>query len=369
MQIYLSPGRPHYIARDGLKEGTYVRVGSTNRRADPQLIEEMQRSARGVAFDEQPLAELDSEAINFRVASELFAPTRTLRPRDLETLGLVTTHQGRLVPTVGGVILFGDERERLFPDAWIQAGRFGGTDKARILDRIEIHSHPPAAVGDAITFVQKHALHGADIGPVLRAERWSVPPVALREAIINAVAHADYFQHGAPVRVSVFDDRVEVENPDLLPFGLTVDDLEQGVSKLRNRVIGRVFHEVGLMEQWGSGIQRMTGACREAGLPSPTFEELGTRFRVTIRTIPVKAPSVDRIDQIILDAVGAGGGLSTAEVAAILALTPRATRARLAKLVGRGLIREIGTGANDPMRRYFPVRRRLIGRGGPGRTR
>jgi predicted HTH transcriptional regulator len=52
----------------------------------------------------------------------------------------------------------------------------------------------------------------------------------------------------------------------------------QGVSKLRNRVIGRVFHELHLIEQWGSGIQRMTAACQEAGLEAPRLEEIGMHF-------------------------------------------------------------------------------------------
>src|SRR5256885_3973776 len=122
------------------------------------------------------------------------------------------------------------------------------------------------------------------MGRVRREEHWSVPPVAVREAIINAVVHADYSQRGAPIRISIFDDRLEVENPGLLPFGVTVEDLPRGISKLRNRVIGRVFHALGLIEQWGSGIQRMTAACRDAGLAAPVFEEIGTRFRVTIHT-------------------------------------------------------------------------------------
>ena len=83
--------------------------------------------------------------------------------------------------------------------------------------------------------------------------------------MVNAVAHADYSQHGAPIRIAVFDDRLEVENPGLLPFGLTLEDLPRGVSKLRNRVIGRVFHELALVEHWGSGAQRMIATCREAG--------------------------------------------------------------------------------------------------------
>jgi len=123
-------------------------------------------------------------------------------------------------------------------------------------------------------FVQKHMSRETVIGPVRHADRWTMPLVALREAIVNAIVHADYAQSGAPIRVAVFDDRIEIENPGLLPLGLTIEDIQKGVSKLRNRVIGRVFHELGLIEQWGSGIQRMTAACREAGLPTPVFEEI-----------------------------------------------------------------------------------------------
>lgn len=64
----------------------------------------------------------------------------------------------------------------------------------------------------------------------------------------------------------MFDDRLEVENPGLLPFGLSVDDLPRGVSKLRNRVIARVFRELGLVEHWGSGVPRVIAVCRDVGL-------------------------------------------------------------------------------------------------------
>ena len=281
VHVHPSPARPHFIVREA---GTYVRVGSTNRLADGSLINEMQRFAAGDSFDEQPLPALDSEAIDFRAASEFFAPARKLTRRNLETLRLVTPHQGRLVPTVGGVLLFGVDRLVHFPDAWIQAGRFAGIDRAAILDHAELKTPLVRAIEDAVAFVGKHALHGASIGPVRRKERWNLPPAAVREAIVNAVAHADYSQRGAPIRVAIFDDRLEVENPGLLPFGLTLDDLPLGISKLRNRTIGRVFHELGLVEQWGSGIQRMLASCRDAGLPPPEWEEVGLRMRVTIRT-------------------------------------------------------------------------------------
>ena len=142
------------------------------------------------------------------------------------------------------------------------------------------------------------------IGPVKRTDLWTLPPIALREAVINAIVHADYAQRGAPIRVAPFDDRLEIENPGLLPFGLTIEDIQQGISKLRNRVIGRVFQELGLIEQWGSGIQRMTAACRESGIDSPRFEEIGTHFRVTLSTRRKRPPEHDDREQHLIGGAG-----------------------------------------------------------------
>lgn len=320
------------------------------------MLEELRRYARGEAYDEQPMPELDSEALDFRAASELFAPIRRLKQSDLETLRLVTRHQGRRVPTVGGILMFGENREKHFPDAWIQVGRFRGTDKSQIVDHREIKSYLAQAVEDAITFVEKHALLGAEIGRLRRKESWNLPPAAVREAVINAVVHADYSQRGAPIRLSLFDDRLEVESPGLLPFGLTVDDVRRGISKLRNRVLARVFHELGLIERWGSGVQRMFAACREAGLRAPDLEELANRFRVTLHTEPVAPPIADETEQAILNALASGDGFSTGEIAAIISLTPRATRTRLIKLIQNGLVREVGTSPQDPKRKYFRAR-------------
>jgi len=197
--------RLQLLTRVGPAGRVYVREGSTNRRADAELIDELRRFARGEGFDEQPMPGIDSEALDFRAASECFVPFRKLRRRDLETLRLVTEHQGREVPTVGGMLLFGKERNRHIQDAWIQAGRFAGTDKSGILDRVEIRSIPIRGVEEAIAFVEKHSWHGAETGAVRRKDRWSLPPAAVREVVITAVVHTDYAQRGAPIRLSIFD--------------------------------------------------------------------------------------------------------------------------------------------------------------------
>jgi predicted HTH transcriptional regulator len=72
VEIYPSASRPHALNRLGPENGVFVRVGSTNRRADRVLIEEMRRFTQISSFDEQPEPELNSEAIDFRAASEFF---------------------------------------------------------------------------------------------------------------------------------------------------------------------------------------------------------------------------------------------------------------------------------------------------------
>jgi len=170
----------------------------------------------------------------------------------------------------------------VFPDAWVQCGRFIGKDKADIFDHIEIHEHLPVAVERVMEFLKKHAMRGADFSELMRRDIWNIPLPILREAVVNAFVHADYSQMGAPIRVAFFDDRIEIENPGILLPGLTVEDMLQGVSKIRNRVIARVFRELDLIEQWGSGVRRMFKEAEALGLPEPEIVEVGMRVRFIV---------------------------------------------------------------------------------------
>jgi len=100
--------------------------------------------------------------------------------------------------------------------------------------------------------------------------------------VINALVHADYSQRGAPIRIAFFDDRIEIENPGILLPGMTIEDMKQGVSKIRNPVIARVFRELNLIEQWGTGVRRIFKEAQELGLPEPRIVELGMRLRFIV---------------------------------------------------------------------------------------
>jgi ATP-dependent DNA helicase RecG len=224
--------------------------------------------------------------------------------------------------------------------------------KSLIIDSASITDFPALAVEKALQFVQRNTRRALEIKSVRHREVWEFPAVALREAVINAFVHADYAQGGSSLRLAVFSDRIEVENPGNLPPGLTIGDILRGVSKLRNRVIGRVFHELKLIEQWGSGIQRMINACQQAGLPKPEFEEIGSGFRVTFRRGLAAQPVRDELDQAIVEFLRRNPGATTSRIAARIKRTSRTTQSRLKNLLELGQIVALGSSATDPRKGY-----------------
>ncbi len=351
---------PHHFTRLGPKEGVFVRVGASNRIADDPLIAQIERLARNETFDEQPMPDCGADDIDLGAAAELFEPLRKLKRQDLFPLRMLIKHNGRTVPTIGGMLLFGKDRLHRFPDAYLKAGLFEGTDRHRILDSVDIKSLLPIAVDEALAFVRKQIRQELVIGKSGSARhtaKWSIPEAAVREAIVNAVVHADYAQRGGPIRIAVFADRIEIDSPGLLVPGLTIDDLWRGVSKLRNRVVGRIFHELEFMEEWGSGIRRMRTECEGAGLATPILEEIGTHFRVTLSSRPAAAPVLSELDSNIIRWLAKVGGASTGQVANQFGISVRSARLRLAALSARGAVAEIGSSATDPRRRYVAVDR------------
>jgi predicted HTH transcriptional regulator len=351
-EVYPGSNRPYYLKSKNIETSTYIRVGSTNRLASTEIINTLKRTLLSQTFDEEVMYEINSEALDFRVASELFKPYKSLSERDYLSLRMLIKERSNVYPSVGGILLFGKERLKYFPDAWIQAGCFQGEDKSYILDNQNIRTHLPIAVEESIKFIQKHLLTGISIKGVKNQEIWSIPKVAIREAIINAIVHNDYSLSGAPIRISMFDSRLEIENPGSLPIGLTIEDIISGISKARNRVIARVFHELHFIEQWGSGIQRIMSACSSAGLATPKFEEIGTRFRVTLHKQRVKPIILDEIENKIVETIKVFGPLSTKDIAKHVGLTSRSIRSRLVQMIEKGKIVEIARNPNDPRKKY-----------------
>lgn len=164
--------------------------------------------------------------------------------------------------------------------------------------------------------------------------------------------HTDYSVAGSHTQVAIFDDRIEITNPGALPFGLNLVDALQGVSQLRNRVIGRCFRELDLIELWGSGLKRMISQCQKSGIAAPRFEELGHFFRVTLFNRREAKPIIRGWKKDLMDLMTKQKEITTKDAAIFWKISDRAARVRLKKMVEEGFISEIATHAFDPQKKF-----------------
>jgi ATP-dependent DNA helicase RecG len=105
-----------------------------------------------------------------------------------------------------------------------------------------------------------------------RIEKLEIPEIAIREVLINALVHRNYTIN-APIKIAIYDDRLEFFSPGLFPGPLNIENLEQGLTYIRNIVITEIFREAGVIEKLGSGFKSLFSSYRDSGLDSPTIVE------------------------------------------------------------------------------------------------
>ena len=199
----------------------------------------------------------------------------------LDRLGLRTG--GSLVNAA--VVVFGREFLPQYPQCQLRLARFRGKDKNEFLDQRQLQGNALRLLSEAMQFLSRHLPVAGRIeaGLFERVDEPLFPPVALREALVNAFCHREYSQIGGAVSLAIYDDRLEVWSTGSLPLGLHVEDLKRDhLSRPRNPLIAEVFYRRGLVERWGRGTQKIVELCVRAGHPEPEFLEVagavGVRF-------------------------------------------------------------------------------------------
>ncbi len=157
---------------------------------------------------------------------------------------------------------------------------------------------------------------------------------------------------GSSIIISIFDDRIEISNPGCLPFGMTLERALTGFSKVRNRVIARVFKELKLIEQWGSGLQRVIAACKKHGLPEPLFQEFENEFKVTLFLTKKSRKKTEPFDKKLSNYIKKNKAISTKEAAKLWNINPRNARERLKNFVKMGHLKKTGSNPYDPHSAY-----------------
>lgn len=277
---------PGYAQHDS-PGGCYRRVGSSKRRmtSDQRLRLAQQRGqARFVWFDRQSVPGTGIETLTNRLWKPLISASgagNTLAA--LQNLRLLVRDDGDVLrATVAGILLCTDDPQRWFPNASIMATLYSGGDRASGQhDAQEITGPLQEQIAGAVRFVLRNMRVAARKTP----GRVDIPQYSIEavfEAVVNAVAHRDYSVQGQRIRLSMFDDRLEIDSPGALPNGMTIENMEVSQST-RNDVIASIFGRVTvagipgsenrqfLMERRGDGVAAILRRTRETSGRDPVY--------------------------------------------------------------------------------------------------
>ena len=262
----------------------YRRVGNSNRVMTPAEISEMHLQSMGTTWDATPcpnatLKDIESDIVNEYVSRAKNTGRRHFRddenvPSLLEKLDIVHNNS----PTWAAVLAFG---KRPPMQAKVKCGKIRGT--STIVDDFVVDAPIILQVEEVMEYMRRVLTLSYSIsGKAKRDEIWEYPLDAVREVVTNAVCHRDY-SSPAQIQLKIFDDRLVVWNPGGLPFGMSIERLmdPNHNSIPRNKLIAMIFYDMGLIENYGSGIQRIFDKCHELGFPEPVFKELDGGFQVT----------------------------------------------------------------------------------------
>jgi ATP-dependent DNA helicase RecG len=203
---------------------------------------------------------------------------------------------GQARPTYAALLLFGNHPQQWAPTATILAARFSGDAISDQFVKQEIRGTLPDQLRKAETFVRDQLRSVVRMVGLQRKETPEYPLEAVRELLVNAVAHRDYNQGGDGIHLHIFANRLEVHSPGGLPGPVTLENLLDARFS-RNAVIAQVLSDLGYVERLGYGLNRVVTVMRQNHLPAPQFEESVGAFRATLFGADVTpAPDVPALD-------------------------------------------------------------------------
>ncbi len=267
-------------------EGFYLRQGPNSQKLSRDEILKFGVKSGRIRFDEQIREDFhypeDFNEKAFHKYLNRAGITSSTAPRKfLKGLNLAE-EESEFIANNAAVLFFAKEPSSFIPSNLITCVRFSGNNKATdIIDRKDFDSTLLQNVDDALDFTKRNTRTAAKIVEFERVEKEEYPYEAIREAVLNAVMHRNYYLEDAPTHLNIFSDRIEIVSPGALPDGVTLENLGE-ISVPRNRLIADLVLRTGLIDKLGTGIKRMRTMMREHGLEEPKFEELDEIFKVTL---------------------------------------------------------------------------------------
>ena len=356
----------------GCSRGFFLRIGPNSQKLTRnEIVSFFQKEGR-IRFDElengKAVFPRDFDVSAFNNFLQLASITPSI-DKDFLLANLdCLSENGQM--TNAGVLFFSKSTEFLLLQATVTCVLYKGIEKIHVLDRKDFSGNIIDNIENAVMFVLRHTNLEYKIEKLRREEIPEIPEVALREAVVNAVCHRDYFEKGANVMVEIFDDRIEISNPGGLPSGLTRKSFGTK-SVVRNPVIASLLHRAGYIEKIGTGIKRIKNAVKEHGRGSVifSFDSFFTvsfsRVKAAEKTSAKTAPEIEKTTQETTQEIEKTTQETTQEIEettqemilGLIKINPAITRKGLAEKTGltqdgvkyhldqlreRGVIRHVG---------------------------
>jgi ATP-dependent DNA helicase RecG len=264
------------------KGQTWIRVGPTRSTASMDQERRMteRRISKAHTFDQSPclgasledlyLPPFRDEYLPRVVSPEVLSENNRAVPEQLASLRLFDNR--RNVPTYAGLLLFGVDPRNFMPGAYVQVVRYAGSS---VTDRVSDQKEISGSLLTQLRMLDEY-LPLLIEEPLQAAGSWrteaaaSYPRLALRELTWNALLHRNY-ESTAPVRLTAFADRIEIQSPGGL-YGEVTKYSFGLASSYRNPVIAEAMKALGYVERFGTGVQRAREAMKRNGNPPPEFE-------------------------------------------------------------------------------------------------
>lgn len=334
--------KPYFLKSKGINNGTYIRVGTSTRKATPEYIEDLIRESRRINYDEdfiyQNIDILSRELLHDYLQTRI--TTKRLLAEKIITNK--SANKDTYAPTVAGTLMFAELPHDYIPEALVRCTQFRGTEGRDIIQTEDISGTIDRQASNSLELVKKWlTTHFSLEGAKLKGQL-PIPEVALREAILNALLHRKYNIPGA-TKIALYDDRLEIFSPGCFPGLVDLNTLGDGMTFQRNPLLAKFAYRLHLIESRGTGIKLIYESCKKFGIKKPIYHEEGDFVKIIFYFEPDPYTFKNYYDAI-LAFINLECEVTAQDVANYLSVSRNTAIRKLGDLLKSKRIKKIGKG-------------------------
>lgn len=270
----------------------HYRSGSTKQELKGAALDKFLLQKKGKRWDGAPVPKISVKELKQETLD--FFRKRAFKSQRIEEDSLMDTNE-HLIENLqlkeneflkrAAILLFHSNPEKFFTGAYIKIGYFQTDDDLKFQDEIQGNLFEQIEKAMDLLFT-KYIKAEISYEGISRVEKFEYPKDAVREALLNAIAHKDY-SAGVPIQISVYSDKIIFWNEGQLPENWTVKNLwVKHASRPYNPDIANALFRSGYIESWGRGTIKIIKECKQFGIPEPIFSydssDISVEFRKDI---------------------------------------------------------------------------------------